>query len=121
MIEVPKITDQDFKRLSDFIYNNYGIKMPIAKKVMLEGRLRSRLRVNNLSTFKEYCDYVFSAEGEKNEMVHMIDTVSTNKTDFFREPMHFTFMSSDILPEYTANGKSSDLKVWCAATSTCTA
>lgn len=118
MIEVPKITDQDFKRLSEFIYNNYGIKMPIAKKVMLEGRLRSRLRANNLSTFKEYCDYVFSVEGERNEMVHMIDTVSTNKTDFFREPMHFTFMSSDILPEYTANGKTNDLKVWCAASST---
>jgi chemotaxis protein methyltransferase CheR len=118
VVDVPKITDQDFKRLSEFIYNNYGIKMPYEKKVMLEGRLRTRLRVNNINSYKEYCDYVFSAEGEKNELVHMIDTVSTNKTDFFREPIHFNYMTSDILPDFTRNGKASDLKIWCSATST---
>lgn len=117
MIEVPKISDQDFKRLSEFIYQNYGIKMPYAKKTMLEGRLRTRLRVNNLKSFKDYCDFVFSEEGAKTELVHMIDTVSTNKTDFYREAAHFDYMTSEILPKYSQSGKISDLKIWCAATS----
>ena len=114
----PKITDADFKRLSEFIYSNYGIKMPPAKRVMLEGRLRARLRVNNINTFKEYCDFVFSEQGASTELIHMIDTVSTNKTDFYREPAHFDFLSNHILSKYSDSGKINDLKIWCAATST---
>ena len=40
-----QLSDKDFKRLSDFIQNNYGIKMPPAKKIVLQGRLHKRLRV----------------------------------------------------------------------------
>ena len=71
----------------------------------------------NMSSFKEYVDYVFTREGQDNEVVHMIDVVSTNKTDFFREPLHFEFMQNYILPEFIQENKYKSFKVWSAGSS----
>jgi chemotaxis protein methyltransferase CheR len=105
----------EFNKLSTFIYSNYGIKLPDTKKTMLEGRLHKRLRVLGMSSFKEYCQFLFSAEGHKFELPHMIDVVTTNKTDFFRESAHFEYLANTILP---AAQKEPVFKVWSAACST---
>ena len=89
----------EFNRLSKFIMNEYGIKMPPEKKVMLQSRLQRRLKALNLTNFKEYVDYVFSPAGQIEEVIHMMDVVSTNKTDFFRESAHFDYLLTDALPE----------------------
>lgn len=103
---------KNFRKLSQFIYDNYGIKMPDNKQIMLEGRLQKRLKENNIGTYDEYCDFLFSDKGMSVELIHMIDVVTTNKTDFFREPHHFEFLSS-FLEKYSPNF----LKVWSAACS----
>lgn len=91
--------------------------MPPVKKVMLQSRLQKRLRELNLSSFKEYIDYVFSKEGLNNEIIHMLDVVSTNKTDFFREPVHFDFLTQTALPELIQESRNRMLKVWSAGCS----
>ena len=116
--EFDKMSDSSFKKLSSYIYGNYGIKMPITKKLMLESRLRKRLKANNIKTFKDYTEFVFSKEGLAKEMVHMIDVVSTNKTDFYREPGHFDFLTSDYLPSFLNKRSGQPLKVWSSASST---
>ncbi|MGE5683357.1 MAG: CheR family methyltransferase, partial [Bacillota bacterium] len=98
-----------------------GIKMPPAKKVMLEARLRKRLKDLSIDKFSEYCDYLFSSKGVESELIHMIDVVTTNKTDFFREPHQFTYLVERALPELiTAHqaGIKRKLKVWSAGCST---
>jgi chemotaxis protein methyltransferase CheR len=94
------MTTGDFERLSRFIYTQCGIKMPPAKKTMLEARLQKRLRALSVPTFRDYCNMLFNSPDGTGEFVHMIDSVTTNKTDFFREPVHFTFLSDTILPEF---------------------
>lgn len=111
-----QLSEHDFNRLSNFIYKEYGIKMPPSKKIMLQSRLQKRLRELNITSFKEYCDIVFSPEGA-DEIIHMIDVVSTNKTDFFREPNHFAFMQEVILPEFVAEKNNRLLKIWSAGCS----
>lgn len=110
------LNEKEFKQLSSFIYNNFGIKLPPAKKVLLEGRLQKRLKANQLESFEEYLEYIFSEEG-KGEVIHMIDQVSTNKTDFFREPSHFDFLNQQVLPEYQKQGKRELIKIWSSAAS----
>jgi len=112
-----RMTDKDFDKLSRLIYSDYGIKMPASKKTMLEGRLRKRLNVYNMSSFEEYCNYLFSPEGMDKELIHMIDVVSTNKTDFFREAAHFSFMQDQLLPLFRERGNGA-LKIWSSAAST---
>lgn len=116
-----KMSWKDFHRLSEFIERELGIKMPDAKKVMLECRLQKRLRILGIRLFSEYCDYVFSNEGLESELVHMIDMVTTNKTDFFREPQHFEYMVQEVLPEMVKShgaGITRSFMVWSAGCST---
>ena len=113
-----QMSDEIFDKLSQFIYSQYGIKMPKAKKVMLQSRLQRRLREMKMNSYEQYCDFVFSKEGEAIELIHMIDVVTTNKTDFFREPTHFDFLKQTVLPEFVArNRQKTTMKIWSAGCS----
>ncbi len=117
---VKAMAPAEFDRLSEFIIDHCGIKMPPAKKIMLESRLQKRLRSLGMTSFKEYCDYLFDQPEGEQELVHMIDAVTTNKTDFFREPVHFQFLTDTVLPEFLAESAVSGRKkftVWSAGCS----
>ena len=115
-----KMSERDFKHLSNFIHNEVGIKMPSSKKTMLESRLQKRLRYLNIISFADYCKFLFSPQGMDQELVHMIDVVTTNKTDFFREPSHFSYLQKVALPNILNDNSSSlhkNIKVWSAGCS----
>jgi len=112
-----QLSDADFVKLSTFIYSNYGIKLPLSKKIMLQSRLASRLKVNNMNSYADYTKFVLSGTAGESEIINMIDLVSTNKTDFYREAMHFDFMREVVLPEYINRGTNEPLKIWSAASS----
>ena len=92
------MTQAEFSRFSEFIIGQCGIKMPPSKKIMLEARLQKRLRALGIPTYGEYLKHVLG-EGARDELVHMLDAVTTNKTDFFREPVHFQYLTQTVLPE----------------------
>jgi chemotaxis protein methyltransferase CheR len=112
--------DAIFRRFSGLIQQECGIKMPVAKKTMLEARLRKRLRALRLDDFAEYCDYVFGPGGLEHELVHLLDVVTTNKTDFFREGVQFEFLTRTALPALLERGRGlrSALRAWSAGCST---
>lgn len=115
------LTNKEFDKLSQFIYSECGIKMPPAKKVMLEARLRKRLRELNLDSFADYCDLIFSSTASNDELIHMIDVVTTNKTEFFREPKQFSYMTDTAVPELISQygaGVKRKLRLWSAGCST---
>lgn len=111
------LSDRDFNRLSNFIMQEYGIKMPPVKKVLLQSRLQRRLKALNFISFKDYVDYVFSPQGQQEEVIHMMDVVSTNKTDFFREPVHFEYLANHVLPQLLTKSTDCHLKLWSAGCS----
>jgi chemotaxis protein methyltransferase CheR len=113
------MTAQEFIRLSEFIHAQCGIKMPPGKKIMLEARLQKRLKSVGAATFGEYCEYLFHSPNSQDELVQMINAVTTNKTDFFREPGHFHILSDTVLPQFIdpASGSGSCFTVWSAGCS----
>ena len=114
------MTDKDFYRFSEFIHSRYGIKLPLTKKTMLEGRFRKRLMSLGMDSFSEYCNYVFSPEGIQKELALMVDVVTTNKTDFFREPGCFDYLVQTALPELMNThgaGIQKGLSLWSAGCS----
>ena len=111
------LTHADYMRLAGFIYDYSGIKMPSGKKTMLEGRLRRRMRATGHATFRGYCDYLFEQDGLEHEAVQLIDVVTTNKTDFFREPRHFDYLTQVVLPAFAAGG-GRRMRLWSSACST---
>jgi len=85
---------------------------------MLEVRIKRRLKTLNLHSYAEYCDYLFGHTGLKDEITHLIDVVTTNKTDFFRESAHFDFLAEKALPEMAERIGGRQFVIWSAGCST---
>ena len=115
------LTPGDFQRLARFIEGYSGIRMPPTKKTMVEGRLRRRVRALGLSGLQQYCQLLFDQHLLDQEFIHLIDAVSTNKTEFFREEQHFHLLMEQVVPDFLNGGQRSTdrpLKLWSAACST---
>nr|WP_320050036.1 protein-glutamate O-methyltransferase [uncultured Desulfuromonas sp.] len=112
------LTEQDFDRLSRYIYQELGITLSEKKKTMLTGRLSKRIRALRLGSITDYCDFLFSDEGQALERVHLFDVITTNKTDFFRESNHFDYLTQNILPGWQQRlSTSRSFKIWSAGCS----
>lgn len=111
-----ELTDQEFQTISRYIESHVGIKMPPSKRAMMQSRLMNRLRKLHMNSFKEYIDYVFSGDYKSEELVLMIDALTTNKTEFFREADHFMYLSEKGIPSFLSKGINS-LKIWSAGCS----
>ncbi len=113
------LSPANFEFLAEFIESYSGIKMPPSKKTMVECRLRRRAQALGLPSLQDYCAFLFQQGGLDQEAIHLIDAVTTNKTDFFREPKHFDFLVDVALPALLQQGilTRGPLKVWSAASS----
>lgn len=107
------ISARDYSRLRRLIYDEAGIALGAGRKTMLEVRIKRRLKELAIHSYGQYCDYLFSRQGIESELDNLIDVVTTNKTDFFREPGHFEQLTT-VLPAFTSN----PLLVWSAGCST---
>lgn len=113
-----QMDNESFQRLSSYVTREYGIKLPPSKRSMLESRLNKKVKSLGLSNYKQFVDYIFSDEGKQTELLSVIDLITTNKTDFFREPEHFKFLSSTFLPQWVEQCGSKTLNIWSAGCST---
>lgn len=118
---IKDMPEADFWRFRELIYNQCGINLTSAKKTMLTSRLRKRIRALGMGSFGEYYAYVSHSRESSRELLHMLDAVTTNKTDFFREPSHFEYLKSTVLPGFVREGRwgrGKKLHLWSAACST---
>ncbi len=97
-LEAGPLSAADFRKLQQLIYAECGINLAAGKRVMVEARLRKRMKALGIPSLHEYCGYLFSEAGRQAELVLMIDAITTNKTDFFRERGHFEYLVRETLP-----------------------
>lgn len=118
-LSADRLPTRDLRRLAEFIQDYSGIRIPETKRVMVEGRLRRRMRATGHHSLAEYCRFLFDDGGLEDETIHLIDAITTNKTDFFREPDHFRFLADTGVTELLASrrGQGAALKIWSAAAS----
>jgi chemotaxis protein methyltransferase CheR len=114
---VQEISEATFTAFSRYIHRELGIKMPFEKRTMLQVRLSRRVRTLGLSSLEEYRQWLFESPAGANELVHFIDSVTTHKTDFFREEVHFDHLIKEILPASRLLG-GGRFNAWCAGCST---
>lgn len=113
----PQLSQSQFLQISSFIEKTTGIKMPDSKLSMIQSRLSNRLKLLHFDNYADYIDYAFSSKSTDNEeLVIMIDLLTTNLTHFFRENSHFDFMTQKVLPFLSQNGISTP-QLWSAGCS----
>ncbi|SMO67508.1 CheR family methyltransferase [Gracilimonas mengyeensis] len=108
-----KLTNDEFQKVRKIIHGYSGIFIQEGKEALVQSRLMKRVRKLGLSSFKEYLNYVDS-DSSGEEFLALVDVITTNKTNFFREAKHFDFIESRVLPEL--RGRS--VKWWNAGCST---
>lgn len=108
------ISDREFQLFRKLIYEQTGISLRDTKTTMLSARLSKRLRQLGLSSFEAYYELLQGQGPESDEYRLLINSVTTNKTSFFRESHHFDFLSAQ-LKQRRAGGP---LRIWSAACST---
>jgi len=91
------LTEEDFRKISDIVYEHCGINLHNGKKELVRARVAKRLRSGNFKTFSEYIKYVLQ-DKTGTEFSILVDSLSTNLTGFFREPQHYAFLRSEFLP-----------------------
>ncbi len=114
-----ELSDKEFSLFSRLVYDKAGINLHEGKRELVRSRLSRRLRAKNIRRFKDY--YTFLMEDDSGEeLVNMLDAISTNLTSFFREPKHFAFLEKTALPELQkhSTSRSKPLKIWSAGCST---
>jgi chemotaxis protein methyltransferase CheR len=113
------LTERDYEVVRKLVYEHSRIDLGTNKKELVTARLGKRLRLVGLADLSEYIAFVSGPKGE-DELVHLIDAISTNHTFFFREIKHFEFMTTNALPEVVQRSQRTgekEFRLWSAASS----
>lgn len=115
------LSDSDFDRLTRLVERQVGIHLPAHKRSMVELRVAKRARALGLTSLDEYCSHVFDTRHTEEESVSLIDILTTNKTDFFREADHFERLTTQVIPAirslHPQAGVERPFRVWSAGCS----
>ncbi len=117
--EVP-LGEQEFRLISDLVYEHCGINLHDGKKELVRARLAKRLREGRFENFSDYIRHVMD-DPTGREFSLLVDSLSTNLTKFFREDQHFEYLRSQLLPRVMASKQSRRelrIRCWSAGCST---
>lgn len=119
---VDTLSDRDFTRVVAFVGAEAGIHLGEHKREMVQARLSSRIRSLGVEGFSAYMRYAFESEMGVVERPRLLDALTTNKTEFFREADHFRFLTEHALPALLRDDPGlragGQLNVWSAGCST---
>ncbi|MCB2187271.1 MAG: protein-glutamate O-methyltransferase CheR [Deltaproteobacteria bacterium] len=119
LIVSPRLTDKDFAEIRTLVKAKTGINLGLHKRDLVVSRLARRLRALNLGSFRQYIQ-LLQDSGDDGELVNMINQITTNKTEFYRENHHFEFLRDKVLPQILENGERSGqrlVRAWSAGCS----
>lgn len=113
----PNLEEEDLQYFCSVIEERAGIYLKPAKHDLVRTRLRSRIGAHGLKSFAEYRELLRTLSKNDPEWQSFTNLLTTNKTDFFREPKHFEYLVSKILPLWLKTNQKT-FKAWSAASST---
>lgn len=105
------LTDADFTRIRELIYQRAGIVLAEHKREMVYSRLAKRLRHHGMTRFTDYLVRL-ERQPEAKEWEAFTNALTTNLTAFFREAHHFPLLAEHI------KNKQDPVTIWCSAAST---
>ena len=89
------ITGDEYKSLQDYIYNTLGIEVDDSKKETVAAKIDKLARRNGMNEMGEYIDYILQTS-DSGAIQEFINDITTNTTEFFREPVHFDYIKHNI-------------------------
>ncbi|MFZ5995982.1 MAG: CheR family methyltransferase [Nitrospirota bacterium] len=110
------LSDEEFSLFADLIYSVSGIRLNGNKKGLLISRLSKRLKYSGCTSFYDYYQKV---KHNNQELIEMLNCISTNTTKFFRENYHFEYLKKTVIPGIiSSKGPERSVRIWSAGCST---
>lgn len=112
-----QLNAEQFDTIADLAYHESGIKLTRQKQLLVQSRLRHRLRALSYDDFETYTDHVMSKQGAA-ERRFMISALTTNVSHFFREAQHFDLLSQRLMPVFRERlARNERIRIWSAGCS----
>ena len=118
MSELPAVSEEEFRKVCDFLYRRTGMLFTEAKRYYVAAAHRRAHGVrSSISSFTTYFAYLRSdADGEIEKF---INAFTVNETYFYREEHQLRCLSSDLLTERVrAKRPGEALRIWSVPCST---
>lgn len=112
------LEDSDLEEIRALLFERTGIRIGKEKHALVVARLSRRLRHHQLPSFSAYRRLLREDDPGGLELTEMINCLTTNKTEFFREPHHFAYLERELVPELVRRGGPRRLRIWSAGCST---
>lgn len=109
-----RLTDKEFTDMVTFVKANYGINL-LNKRQLIESRMYSVLRDKKLENFSDYFNLI--KQNDAKEITILLNKLTTNHTYFMREPAHFEFLKTVILPGIVKKSSNKEIRIWSAGCS----
>lgn len=113
----PPVTEQEFRRLCDFLYRRTGMVFGESKRYYVERRIQDRMSATGAGSFTNYFTHLrndFQGEAE-----HLINAFTVNETFFYREDYQLRCLTADLLTRRLAGKKRGEpLRIWSVPCST---
>ncbi|MCP1743993.1 chemotaxis protein methyltransferase CheR [Bradyrhizobium japonicum] len=117
MTDSPNVTEDDFRRLTDFLYRRTGMVFTEAKRYYVERRIAERMAATSIETFPAY--FAFLRSELRDEVEHIINAFTVNETYFYREDHQLECLTKDLLRERVREKRRGDaIRIWSAPCST---
>lgn len=106
------LSQDAFDAVTDLFHSVSGIRLTDSKKALVTGRLQ-KLAQEKSCTIDQYVRTLIQ-DHDPEEVVRVIDKLTTNETYFFREPQHFEFLADLLAHRPSGAG---EFRVWSGASS----
>jgi len=113
---VERLDRADYEYFRQVIFNLAGIALSDAKVELVQSRLRGRIAALGVAGFRGYREHLAALPASAPEWQLFINLMTTNKTEWFREAEHFTYLMQSYIPRWQEKARR-PLSIWCAACS----
>lgn len=116
MLKLESSEDQEYLKLKGLIKKNLGFNSEQYKDSHFRRRIDVRMRATGSKNFGEYVQYLNT---HKEEYTHLMDTLTVNVTNFFRNSETYEVVEKEVLP-MIIKSKTTGLKnirIWSAGCS----
>jgi chemotaxis protein methyltransferase CheR len=115
--EFPALTEEEFRRLCDFLYRRTGMLFTETKRYYVERRVVERMVATSSTSFSSY--FARLRMDMQQEIELFINAFTVNETYFYREDHQLHCLTNDLLAERVqAKEKGEGLRIWCVPCST---
>jgi chemotaxis protein methyltransferase CheR len=111
VIEYPALTEDEFRRLCEYLYRRTGMVFTESKRYYVERRVLERMSATGSGSFASYFARLRTdAEGEIEQF---INAFTVNETYFYREDHQLRCLTNDLLTERVRHRKKGDtIRIW---------